>query len=122
MTRKPLARALVLAVVILTAPALARAAEHASLAYIITPIVTSQAFHVEVRVAGATEPAVEIRMPSWQPASYAMQPYAAAASNVEARDEAGSALDVSRPDDAAWRVAADGRPFTISYDLDVSDK
>ncbi len=122
MTCPPFLRAALLVAAFVAAPALAQATERASIAYSIAPDHAARSFRIDVRVDGATEPAVELRMPSWQPASYALQPYAGAASRVEARDEQGAALRVSKPDADSWRVEASGRPFTLSYALDVSDK
>jgi predicted metalloprotease with PDZ domain len=123
MTRTALARALLLAVAVLAASvSAARAAERASLAYRVAADPAANAFHVGVRVEGAAEPAVDLRMPSWQPASYALQPYADAASHVEARDDRGVPLRVTKPDRSTWRVEAGGHPFTLAYDLDLSDR
>jgi hypothetical protein len=50
----------------------------AALSYAVAVDPAAQVYRVDVRVSGAAEPAVDLRMPAWQPASYALQPYAAA--------------------------------------------
>lgn len=82
-----------------------------------------QTYRVEVRVAGATEPEVELRMPSWQPASYALQPYAKAVGAVTARSARGARLVATHPNRNAWRVRTAGAAaFTFAYTLDVSER
>lgn len=123
MPHAPLRSALVALVLALAlAPASARRPVPATLAYAIEPRPESRSFRISVRVEGVPDAAVELRMPSWQPASYALQPYAGAASRVAATDDAGAALEVSRPDASSWRVASGGRAFTFAYDLDVGER
>jgi predicted metalloprotease with PDZ domain len=122
MRSRRLVRALLVAAIVAVAPAAVCASERAALEYTIAPDAAAQAFRVRVHVTGADEDAVELRMPSWQPASYAVQPYADAASRVAAVDAAGTALAVTRADASSWRVSSSGRDFTFSYELDLSDR
>ncbi len=73
---------------------------------------------VEARVPTEGRPSIELRMARWSPGFYRVEDYAAKVQGLEARSEAGAALEVERVRGNRWRVATGGaRSVAVSYRL-----
>ncbi len=79
---------------------------------------------VEARFQEAGGGDVDLRMAAWTPGSYLVREYARHVQDVEAFDEHGRALAVSKTDKATWRVAAAGARDVVAryrvYGWDLS--
>jgi predicted metalloprotease with PDZ domain len=80
------------------------------------PDPSSKSFSVQVTVPTDGRPAVDLMMPVWSPGFYGLQNYAARVSAFTARGADGGTLDVQKPSDNRWTVAAgSNRTFTVTY-------
>src|ERR1051326_1821574 len=80
------------------------------------PDLTSKSFSVQVTVPTDGRFTVDLMMRVWSPGFYGLQNYAARVPALIARGADGGALDVQKPSDNRWTVAAGAnRSFTATY-------
>src|SRR5215831_3688149 len=80
------------------------------------PDPASKSFTVTMVVPAGGQPAVDLMMPVWSPGFYGLQNYAQRVSAFSAKAADGTPLEVSKPADNRWTIAAGGRPsFTATY-------
>src|SRR6187431_1433621 len=82
------------------------------------PEPASKTFNVEMVVPTEGRASVDLMMAIWSPGFYGLQNYARQVSAFAATASDGTALEVTKPSDSRWTVAAAGRPsFTVTYTL-----
>lgn len=90
---------------------------HEPIQYTISfPDPASKTFTVRMTVPAGNRASVDLMMPVWSPGFYGLQNYAQRVSAFTAQAPDGTALEVTKPADNRWTVAASGRPaFTATY-------
>src|SRR6187397_1491403 len=74
------------------------------------PDPASKTFNVEIVVPTEGRASVDLMMAIWSPGFYGLQNYARQVSAFAATAPDGTALEVTKPNDSRWTVAAGGRP------------
>ncbi|MCB0232108.1 MAG: peptidase M61, partial [Anaerolineae bacterium] len=72
-------------------------------------------FHIEVAVAGLTQPVHDFVMPSWTPGSYLIREFARHVQEFQALDASGAPLPWHKLNKNTWRVESDASDLTLRY-------
>jgi predicted metalloprotease with PDZ domain len=121
MLTRPIARAVAVVAVALTAASFSLVAQSplAPLAYTISfPNPASKTFTVDIDVPTEKKPSVDLMMAIWSPGFYGIQNYADRITAFAATAPDGTALDVTKPNPSRWTVTTAGRPtIHVTYTL-----
>lgn len=66
-------------------------------------------------------PDQRLRLPAWIPGSYLIRDFARHVVTVEARDDAGRAVPVTKLDKSTWEVACPGGPLNLAWEVYARD-
>jgi predicted metalloprotease with PDZ domain len=91
------------------------AEKRSKIVYRVSPAEDKASIDVEMRFQ-ATDPDVELELPSWSPGLYVLENYWKTMGPVQAWDDRGNPLEVTHPRDDTWMVATKGaRRIKVHY-------
>jgi predicted metalloprotease with PDZ domain len=78
--------------------------------------VVDRAF-VGATISGKPDGPIDVQIPTWSPGAYEIKPFYKRILNFSARDAKGGAIEVTRPDQLTWKIAATTDwPVFLSYE------